>query len=274
MVEHTLPPVHGTHASFSGSFIRCSQKPKLKNPLLIVGLPGIGFVSKLAVDHLVRELKAEPFATLYSPHFPNQVLALKSGRLRPFSMRFYYARLNKRDVVLVRGDLQPLTVEGQYEVSAHVLSFFASLGGSDVLAMAGYAVSPPPKAPSIYSFSTSKQLWTQLQKNGAKTTTVIVPIVGMAGLVPALSMLYGLRGACLLVETPGNTVDAVGAKHLVSFLAKWLGSDFDVKALDARAKKAQVLLKRIETQAKQEEAAGITGKSPEALQKETQAYIR
>jgi len=189
-------------------------------------------------------------------------------------MRFYYARLGKRDVVLVRGDLQPLTVEGQYEVSAHVLSFFKSLGGSDVLAMAGYAVTPPPKTPSIYGFSTSKQLWTQLQKAGAKTTSVIVPIVGMAGLVPALSKLYGLRGACLLVETPGNTVDAVGAKNLVGFLGKWLGENFDVKALDARAKKAQVLLKRIESQAKQEEAAGITGKSPEALQKETQAYIR
>lgn len=261
-------------ASFSGSFIRCAEKPKLKQPLLIVGLPGIGFVSKLAVDHLVRELKAKPFATLYSPHFPNQVLALKNGRLRPFSMRFYHAKLKKRDVVLVRGDLQPLTVEGQYEVSAHVLSFFQSIGGVDVLAMAGYAVNPVPKNPSIYSFSTSKQLWSNLQKAGAKSTTVIVPIVGMAGLVPALSKLYGLRGACLLVETPGNTVDAVGAKHLVAFLGKWLGEDFDVKALDSRAKKAQVLLKRIENQARQEETAAIAGKSPEALQKETQAYIR
>lgn len=261
-------------ASFSGSFIRCARTPKLKKPLMIVGLPGIGFVSKLAVDHLVRLLDAEPFATLYSPHFPNQVLALKSGRLRAFSMRFYHARLGARDVVLVRGDLQPLTVEGQYEVTARVLSFFQSLGGVDVLAMAGYAVTPPPKAPSIYAFCTSKQLWTQLQKRGAKTTSVIVPIVGMAGLVPALSKLYGLRGACLLVETPGHTVDAVGAKHLVGFLAKWLGEDFDVKALDARARKAQVLLKRIENQARQEEASALTGKSPEALQKETSAYIR
>jgi len=260
--------------TFSGSFIRRGVMPKLRDPLMIVGLPGIGFVSKLAVDHLVRLLDAKPFATLYSPHFPNQVLALKSGRLRPFSMRFYHARLRKRDIVLVRGDLQPLTVEGQYEVTAHVLSFFQSLGGSDVLAMAGYAVNPVPKSPSIYSFSTSKQLWTQLQKSGAKTTSVIVPIVGMAGLVPALSKLYDLRGACLLVETPGNTVDAVGAKHLVSFLAKWLGESFDVKALDSRAKKAQVLLKRIESQARQEETAAIAGKSPDQLQKETQAYIR
>ncbi|MBI2445987.1 PAC2 family protein [Candidatus Micrarchaeota archaeon] len=260
--------------SFSGSFIRFSQKPKLRNPLMIVGLPGIGFVSKLAVDHLVRLLEAKPFATLYSPHFPNQVLALKSGRLRPFSMRFYYARLKKRDLVLVRGDLQPLTVEGQYEVSAHLLSFFQSLGGTDVLAMAGYAVNPAPKVPSIYGFSTSKQLWADLHHAGAKTTAVIVPIVGMAGLVPSLSKLYGLRGACLLVETPGNTVDAVGAKNLVGFLSKWLGEGFDVKALDSRAKKAQVLLKRIENQARQEETAAIAGKSPEALQKETQAYIR
>ncbi len=263
-----------TTASFTASFIRVKSLPKLKGPIMIMGLPGIGFVSKLAVDHLVKLLDAEPFATLYSPHFPNQVLALKSGRLRPFSMRFYHAKLKKRDIVLVKGDLQPLTVEGQYEVSGRALSFFESLGGSDVLAMAGYAVSPPSKSPSIYGFATSKALWSDLKKAGAKTTTVIVPIVGMAGLVPALSKLYGLSGACLLVETPGNTVDAIGAKHLVAFLGKWLGQDFDVKALDARAKKAQVLLKRIENQARQEETAALTGKSPEALQKETQAYIR
>ncbi|MBI4360911.1 PAC2 family protein [Candidatus Micrarchaeota archaeon] len=261
-------------ASFSESFIRVKKKPRLKKPLLIVGLPGIGFVSKLAVDHLVRELSAKPFATLYSPHFPNQVLALKNGRLRAFCMKLYYAKLQGRDLVLLRGDLQPLTVEGQYEVSAKLLSFFRDLGGKDVLSMAGYAIQRQQKTPNIFAYATSKTLAQSLYKLGAKPTGVIVPVVGMAGLLPALSKLYGLRGACLLVETAGQNVDAVGAKHLVALLGRLLKRKFDVKALEARAKKSQVMIKRIEQQARQEEVAAISPAPLEPGQNPTSAYIQ
>ncbi|MDP2717768.1 MAG: PAC2 family protein [Candidatus Micrarchaeota archaeon] len=243
--------------SFSASFVRVRSKPKLKKPILVAGLPGIGFVSKMAVDHLVRLLKAEHFATLYSPHFPNQVLALRSGRLRPFTMKLYYKKLKGRDMVFLRGDLQPLTVEGQYEVSSAILSFFKSLGGSMVLAMAGYAVPRKQKQPVIYAFSTSKILLETLRKNGAHATDVIVPVVGMAGLLPALARVFGLSGACLLVETAGENVDAEGAKSLVGFLGKLVGQKFDTKALDVRASKSKGLLKRIEQQARREEGQSL-----------------
>ena len=36
----------------------------LVNPILIEGLPGIGFVGKLAAEHLVSELKAKKIATI------------------------------------------------------------------------------------------------------------------------------------------------------------------------------------------------------------------
>jgi hypothetical protein len=35
-----------------------SKKPKLNNPILIEGLPGIGNVGKVTVDFLIDELKA------------------------------------------------------------------------------------------------------------------------------------------------------------------------------------------------------------------------
>ena len=35
------------------------KKPKLKNPTLIEGLPGIGNVGKIAADFIVDELKAK-----------------------------------------------------------------------------------------------------------------------------------------------------------------------------------------------------------------------
>ena len=49
------------------------RKVKLNDPILLVGLPGIGNVGNLVAEHLKNELKAKKFATLYSPHFPFQV---------------------------------------------------------------------------------------------------------------------------------------------------------------------------------------------------------
>jgi proteasome assembly chaperone (PAC2) family protein len=45
--------------------VSLQKKPKLKNPVLIEGLPGIGFVANIAALHLIRELKANLFAESY-----------------------------------------------------------------------------------------------------------------------------------------------------------------------------------------------------------------
>ena len=47
--------------------------PKMKNPVLIEGLPGIGNVGKIAIDFLIDELKPNLVYTLYSYSFPHSV---------------------------------------------------------------------------------------------------------------------------------------------------------------------------------------------------------
>lgn len=243
--------------SFKESHVRVKKEVKLKEPLLVVGLPGIGFVSKLAADHLIRQLKAEHFATLYSPTFPNQVLALKSGNLKLFSMRFYYKKMKKRDLVILKGDVQPLTVEGQYEVSSKILDFFKSLGGTDVLAMAGYAVNKKSEKPTVYCASTSKSMLKKFLSLGAKQQDAVIPIVGMAGLVPAIARMFQIRGACLLVETPGQALDAHGASTLLELLSKMIGEKIEVKKLMGRAAKAEKFLKKMEEQARTDQQAAM-----------------
>lgn len=255
------------------SIIRIKSKPKLTNPLLVMGLPGIGYVGKMAADHITRELKAERFAKLISPHFPNQVIALKSGALKPFTLRFYWKKLPKRDLVILRGDLQPLTVEGQYEVTAKILSFFSRLGGKEVVAMAGYAANHRIEKPKIYCTSTNKEMFEKFVALGARSAPAIIPIVGMAGLVPGLAPLYGMRGACLLVETPGTTIDALGAKEFVEILSKMLGEKISVADLEERAKKVAGLLKQIEQRARIEERRAREAEAGPLARRETVGYV-
>ena len=89
-------------------------------------MPGIGNVGKLVAEHLRREFKAEKFATMYSPHFPHQVIMLKNGGVRLVNNRFYLikAKGRKSDIVILTGDVQAVSPEGQYEINAKIVDFF------------------------------------------------------------------------------------------------------------------------------------------------------
>src|SRR5882762_290785 len=91
------------------------KKVKLNDPILFVGLPGIGSVGTLVAEHLRNELKAKKFATLYSPYFPYQIIMLKNGAFRLVNNRFYYHKSGngKSDIVILLGDAQPISSEGQ-----------------------------------------------------------------------------------------------------------------------------------------------------------------
>jgi proteasome assembly chaperone (PAC2) family protein len=222
---------------------------------------------------MVKALKAGKIATLYSPHFPNQVLAMKSGRLRLFSLGFYVTRVGTRDVILLRGDLQPLTVEGQFEVSAKILSFAKDLGCKEVLAMAGFATSLKKGKPArVFCSSTDKKLFEKMLSFGAVKGESVIPIVGMAGMLPALAKLYDLNGACLLVETSGTSMDSAGAKTLLDVLSKLLNQKFDYKQLDERVKKAEKMLKQFVGQ--QPSPTMQPPAMPEAVEKDVLRYIR
>lgn len=263
--------VSGPGLTMTESTIRVKREVKPKDPLMIVGLPGIGFVSKLAADHLIKVSKAQHFATLYSPNFPNQVIALKSGNLKLFSMRFFYKRFKGRDVIILKGDVQPLTVEGQYEVSAKILNYFKSMGGSEVVAMAGYAVNKKTEKPAIYATSNSRSHLKYFLDLGAKQNEAIVPIVGMAGLVPGIARLFDVKGSCLLVETQGQAIDAAGASSLLDMISKMVKEKIDTNELQGKAKKTEEVIRKIEQQAVREEQ-GMAGLA-DAPKKETLTYI-
>jgi len=78
------------------SVIYESKKPKLHNPILIEGLPGIGNVGKLAVEHLIDSINAKKFAELYSKDFPPQVFINTDGTIALVNNEFYYWKAKSR----------------------------------------------------------------------------------------------------------------------------------------------------------------------------------
>jgi proteasome assembly chaperone (PAC2) family protein len=105
---------------------------------------------------------------------------------------------------------------------------------------------------------------------GAKKNETIIPIVGMAGLVPAVARLVNIKGTCLLVETQGQAIDAVGATSLVEMLSKVFKEKIDTQGLIGKAQKTEEVIKKIEEQAVKE---GQMGGAMEPQKKESLTYI-
>ena len=76
--------------------IEKTEEPKLKNPILIEGLPGVGNVGKLAAEHLIEQLKAKKFADIYSRYFPPQVLVNDDGTIKLVNNELYYFKSRKK----------------------------------------------------------------------------------------------------------------------------------------------------------------------------------
>lgn len=75
--------------------IKVSGKVKLKNPLFIEGLPGVGNIGRVAVGYLISELKAKKFATLYSKWFFPFVMLNDKYKIHLLRNEFYYCKSKK-----------------------------------------------------------------------------------------------------------------------------------------------------------------------------------
>ena len=120
-----------------------TKKPKLKNPILIEGLPGIGNVGKLAVEHLIDNVKAVKFAELYCKDFPPQVFINPDGTTELVKNEFYYYKSRnkkQRDLILLTGDYQGLSSQGQYELVEKILDIAEENNVKEMYTLGGYGL--------------------------------------------------------------------------------------------------------------------------------------
>jgi len=226
--------------------VKLISEPRLKKPLLIEGLPGVGYVGKLAAEHLVAELRSKKFAELYSPHFIHHVYIEPSGTTRLARLEFYSAKAGKRDVVILVGDVQAISPEGHYEVVNKILDVAERLGVRELVTLGGYATGRHVKTkPKVIGVATSPELTDTYRDFGVAVEKGAGPIIGASGLLLTLGKLRGLRGMCLLGETHGLLVDHRSAQSVLEVLTGALGVEMDMAKLEERAKETEQLLSKI-----------------------------
>lgn len=223
--------------------IRYLEKPKLRHPTLIEGLPGVGNVGKLAAEHLIEQLHAKKFADVYSKHFPPQVLVGNDGVIKMVNNELYYwkAKNEKQtDLIILAGDYQGLSSEGQYELADFIVKVCKEFGAKKIMTLGGYGLGKVIDQPRVLGASTNLKIVEELKKIG-----VIFPkgepgsgIVGASGLLLGLGDLNQMDGMCLMGETSGYFVDPKGAKAVLEILIKMLG--LKISFMDLENKAAQI----------------------------------
>jgi len=229
--------------------IRYIERPKLNEPIFIEGLPGVGNVGKLAAEHLIEELKAKKFADIYSKYFPPQVLVRDDGLIKLVDNELHYVKRGGRnkDILLLVGDYQGLTPEGQYELSDFILKILKEFNVKRIFTLGGYGMGRMVTKPRVLGAATEEYLVKEMEKHGVifSRGEPGAGIVGASGLLLGLGKMYGMHSVCLMGETSGYFVDPKSAQAVLEVLTKVLDIKIDFSELETRAKQIDQITSKL-----------------------------
>lgn len=227
-----------------------TQKVRLKNPILIEGLPGIGNVGRVAAGYMVSELKMKKFADLYSPHFLPLVILQEDAIAQPLKCEFYYHKTKTRDLIILTGDTQSISPEGHYEFSQAVLDFAENLGVKELITLGGFAEGKEVGDPRVIGAVNDKKLLKKYSKYKIDfgQEHQIGTIVGASGLLLGLGKIRGIDGICLMGETLGLPLmmDPKAADKVLQILSKILGIKIDLTKLEKTITEMESRIKKTE----------------------------
>ena len=222
--------------------IDISEKPQLNDPVLIEGLPGIGFVANIAALHLITELKAKKFAEIVSSSFQDFAILTETGGARSPINELYYVKREDggRDLIIWYGNTQALTTTGQYELCGKILDIAQEFGCRFAVSIGGFKKDEVKGVPTLYCAASDEEALKEAL--GLGTRIMVGHIFGIAGLVVGLSRLRNVKAFALLADTVGMYPDANATRVALSALGKFLNLTVDLFRVDAAADQTKKLL--------------------------------
>ncbi|NIP62033.1 MAG: proteasome assembly chaperone family protein [Nitrosopumilaceae archaeon] len=242
--------------------------PVLNDPVAVCGLPGSGYMGKLAVDYLIEKLNAKKFVYLFCHSFPPQVTINSDGTIDLVKNSLYYCKTDSKDLILLTGDTQPVTAEGEYELVEEIIKICSEMNVQKIITLAAYITGKFSKSPNVYGTATTVEYVKELSNNGILKMGK-GNITGMNGVIIGSAKNHGLQGSCILGETSGYVVDAKASKAVLESLSKMLRISIDMAELEKKAKGTEEIIKTLQAQ-----AASQPGQQPlSSSQEKSLGYI-
>jgi len=242
--------------------IKKIRNVKLKNPVFIEGLPGIGLVGKLSCEYIIKKLKMQKIMEIYSPYLPPEVEMKSSGIVKPISYDFYHTRISNIDYLILTGDAQPSNSVGQFILNKRIVEYVAKFKPKLIITLGGYATGKLHKNEMVYAAATNEKLvkkYCKFMKFGGSPGHIF----GAAGQLLMFGMMKNIPSICIMGATHGTYVDARASKAVLGMLNKILSLKIDLNDFKSQIKETDKLIKSIETEIKQLEGINTPKKLPE-----------
>ena len=232
----------------------------IKNPIVLIGWPGIALVAKLAITSIKDSIEAKEFLNIQYFDFPAKSV-VEGGDLQIPSAQVYYKPTEKEDgndFFILTATYQPQTPEGVYEFSKIFCEEMDKITGGKIkmyLSTGAMITDKVQDSPLVYVCGTEKSLVesflefdnTKLYEGGY--------ISGANGIIPAYAGANNFApGVCLLAETlplPMMTLDPRSSKALVSLLKDYFLIEMDFSTLNEKIKEMESVFESFKQQADQ-----------------------
>ena len=252
------------------------KKPRLKNPIMLVGWPGIGNIGIITVDTLRQEIEAEELGEIepWDFFYPSKVI-IKGSVLTDLEFpgnKFYYKRLEDKDLIFFIGEEQPssggkMYAEGgkAYEMANLVLDVAERFGCQRVYTSgAAVALTHHTLKPRVWAVATREDLVAEAK--GYANTILMSEvegrggqgnITGLNGLLIGAAKKRGLEGICLMGEIPDYLSRVPfpypkASESILEVLATILGVRIDPNVLDDMTGQMEVVIGNVFKQFPQE----------------------
>jgi uncharacterized protein (TIGR00162 family) len=233
--------------------VKSISSPTPVKPVLVCGLPGSGYVGKLAADYLVTVFKAKKVAEIYATSFPPHVNINEQGiGLRLKGDLFHAETGQQNDLLVFTADAQPSTSDGEYSLADAVLKLARSMKTKQVFSLAAYITGNFVKDRKVYGTATASAVLSKLSGNGVQVMKE-GGISGMNGVMIGMAKLHGMEGVSLLGETSGYLLDPSASYSVLDALSRILGLKIDLTSIEERAKEAQQIFGQVQRMTQQEE---------------------
>lgn len=252
---------------------RDTREIKLKDPVAIVGSPGLRSVGARVIDALVENLQPRLFAELFSYGFPcvyygpsyleapshAGALIVKGNIVELPNVAVYLVKnedleqANGQDILLIKG-YQAYDAFNHYMVADKLTDLFMELSITRVISLGAQVIEG-----GIRCCATDVGLLEEMSHYGIETTHVD-RFIGFSGLVTAISREKGIEGVCLFASTAQNLSDPEypdfgAAKNLLEKVGEIVKLKVDTTDLDEKRRREKRLLEAMQEREREESRA-------------------
>ena len=216
-------------------WIENQKQIKLKDPIAVVGSPGLGSIGKLVVDELIKESKAELTTSLYSSHFPVVYHTIPAylahyampgvGGIKVEKQKLDLPKVKffTKGPSLILANGYHANFAGAYEIAEKVVDILKDFGTKRIIITAGFG----SEEKKVCCAATSLSLIHEMKEKYNLATEYQGPFYGFCGLVFGAAKLKEIEAISLFagVEPKSGDPEALAkdsSKMIVDILKKMI----------------------------------------------------